>query len=57
MEEAIADMKEGIQYESKGPKSGARARIDYKEKEGSRPYLKMDGDEEKDNNLDNLPHC
>ena len=57
VEEAIVDMKKGIQYESKGPTSGARAQISYVDREGVQPHLKTVADDEDDNNLENLPPC
>lgn len=57
VEQAIADMKTGIKYESLGPRSGSRAKIRFVERRGARPYLTTEGDDEDDNNLDNLPPC
>lgn len=57
VEQAISDMKRGIEYESLGPRSGARARIDFVESKGRKPYLKTVADDADDNNLDSLPDC
>ena len=57
VEEAIADMKTGIVYESLGPQCGRRAKVRFVEKRGARPYLTTEGDDAPDNNLDNLPPC
>ena len=57
VEEAIADMKAGIEYESLGPRSGSRTKVRFVERRGARPYLTTEGDDAEDNNLDNLPPC
>ena len=57
VEQAIADMKSGIQYESLGPKSGRRAKVRFVDRTGVRPHLTTEGDDAEDNNLDNLPPC
>ena len=57
VEQAIADMKAGIEYESLGPHSGSRTKIRFVERRGARPYLTTEADDAEDNNLDNLPPC
>ncbi len=57
VEQAIADMKAGIEYESLGPHSGRRTKVRFVERRGARPYLTTEADDAEDNNLDNLPPC